>query len=131
MLMHWSPKEVVLELPARLQPSSELLSSHPTPQSLSSSLSQPGTHTYILPPLTPPVCLPPTPSPLCASVLLSLPWCPALHREEAALPLPSSLVRTIHAWSLTPVSLSLSVSLKPRLHEAARLLGFLMKGPAL
>lgn len=62
---------------------------------------------YILPPLTPPVFPPPTPFPIvCTSILLSLPCYPALHKEEAALPLPPSLVRTILAWSLTPVSLS-------------------------
>lgn len=54
-------------------------------------------------------CLPSTQpfSIVCTLILLSVPWYPALHREEAALPLPSWLVRTIHVSSLTPVSLSL------------------------
>lgn len=65
---------------------------------------------------------------VCPLIFLSLPWYPALHKEEAALPLPSSLVRTIRAWSLTPVSLSVCLSFNPRRHEAGRLLGFMTKG---
>lgn len=113
MLIYTSPREVVLQLPACLQPASRLLSSHPTLRSLSSSLSHPGTHrTYILPPINA-SRLPSTHpfSIVCTSILLSLPWCPALHREEAALPLPSSLVRTIHACSLTSLSVSLALKL--------------------
>lgn len=91
-------------------PSSQLCNIHPELESLSSSLAHPVTHsTYILSPLSPPVCPPPNPfSIVWTSILLSLPWCLALHKEEAALPLPSSLVRTIHASSLAPVSLFLA-----------------------
>lgn len=72
-----------------------------------------------------PSSLPPTPfSIVCAAILLSLPGCPALHREEVALPLPSLLVRTIQALSLS-LSLSVTLSCKARIHEALRTADFL------
>lgn len=102
----------------------EFHNSHPIKlQLLSSSYTQ-----LLHPPSINASCLPSTHpvSIVCTSLLLSLPWCPALHREEAALPLPFLLVRTIHASSLTPVAFSLSPW--SRLHEAARLTGFLKQG---
>lgn len=119
MLKYRSLSEAV-QLPARLQPSSQLLCSHPLMSRHIQHLHPPSINASRLP-STQPYSI------VCSSILLSLPWCPSLHREEAAFPLPSLLVRTIHGWPLTLVSTSLSLSLKPRLHEAARLLGFLMQ----
>lgn len=86
-------------------------------------------HFYILPPLTPPVCPPPSPGLLCAR-RLSPPSLPRCQREEAALPLPSSLLRTIHACSLTFLYVSLSWTQTVWSCEAARLLDFVSSSAA-
>lgn len=77
------PSQLVLALsrPAHLHrhgPSVVILHAVPVTQCLTSSLAY-----FFFSPHAPQPC-----SIVWASILLSLPWCPALYKEEAALPLP-------------------------------------------
>lgn len=91
---------VALSRPARLHHhgrSVVILHAVPVTQCLVSTL------TFFFSPHTPQPC-----SIVWASILLSLPWCPALYKEKAALPLPF-----LHWWEQSMPGLS-----APSLHES-------------